>query len=359
MAKEKGKRKFKWWMLLPIAAVLILLALNGYNIAFKLNPFDHSIKTITTEPGEVVAEGTTFLRNNAIASDNSPKGTIVREEYTTDVYENGVTYSKYCNVYLPDGYDPNRAEPYNVVYYQHGNTLDPELFNAYPLNNYMDNLFAQEGIEDCILVYTTYYMDPEGDKAERQKSGIVLAGDEHQDELPANFWMEVTQDILPLVEGKYNTYAKNDVSPDGLKATRDHRAFTGYSRGGSCVWYMFYHALEYFRWYGPMSSYCAAGVSILVSADIAPEVGYEYLKEAIDAHPDLDFFIYAQSGDATDAMELRQHMAYYEQQTETFSYGNDPERNNLYYSISDFTHSDRYAPFYLYNALPVFFHTAD
>lgn len=356
-AKAKSKHKVKWVILLPIVAVLIILALNTHNIVFKINPFDHSTKTITTEPGEVIAQGTTFLRNNDITAGSSPKGTIVREEYTTDVYEDGVTYSKYCNVYLPNGYDANREVPYNVVYFQHGNTMDPEIFNTYPMNTYMDNLFAQEEIKDCILVFTTYYMDPAGDKTERLKSGSVPAGDGNWDGLPANFWMEVTENIMPLVEGKYNTYAKNDVSAEGLKATRDHRAFTGYSRGGVCTWYMFHNAFEYFRWYGPMSCHCAAGQSI--STGLSPEIAYNYLKETIDAHPELDFFIYAQSGDATDATKLREQMAYFVQQTDTFSYGNDPTQNNLYYSISDFIHSDRYVPLYYFNSLPVFFSTVD
>ncbi|MBQ1975635.1 MAG: ParB/RepB/Spo0J family partition protein, partial [Ruminococcus sp.] len=45
-----------------------------------------------------------------------------------------------------------------------------------------------------------------------------------------NFYKEVIQDIIPAVEMKYNTYL-TDPSAEGIKATRDHRAFTGYSRG--------------------------------------------------------------------------------------------------------------------------------
>lgn len=74
-----------------------------------------------------------------------------------------MTYSKYCNVYLPYNCDPNRSEPYNVVYFQHGNTMDPEIVATYPMSKYMNNLFAAEEIDPCILVFTTYYMDPKGD----------------------------------------------------------------------------------------------------------------------------------------------------------------------------------------------------
>lgn len=349
----KKSRKKLWFILIPILLVLVVLALNTHNFVFGINPFDRSVKVITTEPGEVIPAGTTFVRNNKITSLQSPKGTIVREEYTADAYEDGVAYSKYCNVYLPNGYDAERTEPYNVVYFQHGNTMDPEIFATYPMSTYMDNLFALDEIEDCILVFTTYYMDPKGDSKERVKSGSIPAGDGNWEGLPGNFWMEVTEDILPLVEAKYNTYAKGDVSPEGLKATREHRAFTGYSRGGVCTWYMFKNALEYFKWFSPMSCHCAAGQSI--SVDLPEEVAYQYLKEAIDAHPELDFFIYAQGGDASDAPRLRSQMAYFALQTETFSYGNNPAENNLYYSLSDFIHSDRYVPLYYYNSLPLFF----
>ena len=78
---------------------------------FGINPFDRSTVLITTEPGEVIEYGTSFVRYNKISSGFSKKGTIERIDYTTDVYEDGVTYSKYCNVYLPYGYDPNRSEP--------------------------------------------------------------------------------------------------------------------------------------------------------------------------------------------------------------------------------------------------------
>lgn len=351
--KKKGNKKRTLIIIICIVLVFVVLALNTHNFVFGINPFDRSTVVITTEPGEVIEYGTTFVRYNKISSGFSKKGNIERLEYTTDVYEDGVTYSKYCNVYLPYGYDPNRSEPYNVVYFQHGHTMDPEIFATYPMSRYMNNLFAADEIEPCILVFTTYYMDPAGDSKERLKSGNVPAGDGNWDGLPANFWMEVTEDIMPLVESRYNTYAKNDVSPEGLMATREHRAFTGYSRGGVCTWYMFHHALEYFKWFSPMSCHCMAEQKL--SHNVDHEAAFQYLEETIDAHPDLDFFIYVQSGGPKDAETLREQMKYFVAQTDTFSYGSDPTVNNLYYSVSDFIHSDRYVPWYYYNSLPLFF----
>ena len=102
-----------------------------------------------------------------------------------------------------------------------------------------------------------------------------------------------------------------------------------------------------------MSAGCQAGQTMGV--EVTNEDAYRYLKEAADAHPDLDFFIYAASGRPNDAAALRTQMAYFEQQ-ELFSYGNDPAENNLFYTLSDFAHSDTKVPFYYYNTLQVIFH---
>ena len=84
-------------------------------------------ETITTKPGEVIDAGTSFVKYNLLYEETEQKGTFERIEYTTDVYEDGNTYSKYCNVYLPYGYDPNSDTKYDVLYFQHGNTNDPEV----------------------------------------------------------------------------------------------------------------------------------------------------------------------------------------------------------------------------------------
>ena len=44
------------------------------------------------------------------ATESAHPGTVERLHYTTAVYEDGVTYEKYCTVYLPYGYDPENKE---------------------------------------------------------------------------------------------------------------------------------------------------------------------------------------------------------------------------------------------------------
>lgn len=153
------------------------------------------------------------------------------------------------------------------------------------------------------------------------------------------------------MESRYNTYTES-FDEEGLIASREHRCFSGYSRGGFCTWYMFHSALPYFKWWAPMSGSCSAGQALV--SDTTNEDAYAYLKETIDANPNLDFYIYAGSGNYTDAIALRDQMAYFEKQ-DAFSYGPDPKVNNLYYTVSNYAHGYFFTPYYYYNTLQIIF----
>ena len=75
-------------------------------------------------------------------------------------------------------------------------------------------------------------MDPMRDADVRTQTGGAEAGDGWTPGIPGLYYKEIVKDILPGVEMKYNTYL-TDPSDEGLKATRDHRAFAGYSRGAA------------------------------------------------------------------------------------------------------------------------------
>lgn len=303
-------------------------------------------KTITTAPGEIIDYETVFVEMpGEFGRESSKPGTIERVEYTTDVYENGVIYEKHANVYLPYGYDPEDKETkYNVLYYQHGNTGTQDFLTRGTPKNMLDNIFALGGVEPVIVVFISYYMTEE-------HLTESLAGDNTQSGLPANYYREVIEDIIPAVEGKYNTYTE-DTSLEGLKESRSHRAFSGYSRGSVCTWYMFRNAMEYFEWYSPMS---ANAMDDDHNNGTDDEAIFNALAASVDANPDLDYFIYVCSGGANDATALRVQMKYFTSRTDYFSYGTDPETNNIYYSVSEFGHSDLYALYYFYNILQVFF----
>ena len=279
-------------------------------------------------------------------------GSFERFDYTTAAYEDGVTYPKYCNVYLPAGYDPaDKSRKYNVVYFQHGNTGDPEFFKNPGMKLLLDRLFEQEGIDPCILVFTTYYFDVTKDVAERRSSGNVPAGDGNYPGVKANFWREITEDLIPALELRYNTYLTGPTAAD-VKASRDHRLFSGYSRGCVATWYMFHNAFEYFRYFIPMSCITTAGKGIQnppSDAEIA-----DYLTAPVKAHPTLPFFIYALNGGESDIKNMAAQMKVLAE-CGVFSLGRDPEKNNFYYAESGYFHGDMFAPQYYFNALPVMF----
>lgn len=59
-------------------------------------------------------------------------------------------------------------------------------------------------------------------------------------------------DLIPAVESKYSTWAAS-TDASGLAASRDHRAFGGFSMGSVNTWRAFEHCLDYFRYFAPSS----------------------------------------------------------------------------------------------------------
>ena len=313
----------------------------------------NSFRKVITKPGTIIDFETVFEENPFLRTGvPSKKGTVERVDYKTSVYEDGKTYPKYCYVYLPFGYDPgDREKRYNVLYFQHGNTCEPSIFSIGGNKPMFDMLFESGEIEPCIIVSTTYYFDPMGDAEERMSSGQVPAGDGEWPPVKGNFYREVLEDIIPAVEMRYHTYL-SDPSPAGIKATRDHRAFSGYSRGSIMTWRMLHHAFESFRWFCPMSCHTRAGLS----RDETPseEQVVAYVTEPIRSHPELPFFIFASNGGPEDVLEMNSQMRVITK-ADCFSYGPDPETNNIFFAVSDFYHTDYLVPYYLWNSLKVVF----
>lgn len=90
------------WIIPAVAAVGVGLFVKsqGFNLGMGTIPSNKN-KTIKTAPGEVVPQGTTFVKYGGISARPKNRGTVERIDYTTDLYEDGVTYHKHLNVYLP------------------------------------------------------------------------------------------------------------------------------------------------------------------------------------------------------------------------------------------------------------------
>ncbi len=143
------------------------------------------------------------------------------------------------------------------------------------------------------------------------------------------------------MEGAYSTYAA-DTSEEGLRASRDHRAFCGFSMGSVATWRTFQYCLDYFRYFMPSSGSLTQDGGEM--AAMAEEAGYSW----------NDFFIFAASGteDFAYASFKSQIEAMAGEGSGMFRYADNEREGNLYFLEQEGgTHSGEYAMEYFYNGL--------
>lgn len=158
-------------------------------------------------------------------TDHKKKGTVEKLSYETVDYttKDGVIYKKEALVYLPYGYYHNPDKKYPILYYMHGTGGSIEGSMNMHLDRLMDNMIQDGMIEPIILVCCSYYTNnPDKDREKGFREQDV-------------YDQEFRNDLVRAVESKYRTYAEN-VTDDGLKASRQYRAFTGLSAGAMVTW---------------------------------------------------------------------------------------------------------------------------
>lgn len=282
-------------------------------------------------------------------------GTVPDElEYIPDEYENPATqqgtlnkltydtwesfsYEQKSNkitkeawVYLPYGYTDE--EEYNVFYLSHGGwsnetTLMGTDDNPKSFKNVIDNAIQDGNIKPLIIVLPTY-----NNTSENDSSDYSLAI-----QLTNQFHNELVNDLIPAVESKYSTYAK-DTTPQGLKESRDHRGFGGFSMGSVNTW-------NTFRYFMPMSgSYTTDGEYM---ADLVRQQGYS----------SQDFFIFAASGtdDFAYSAFKAQIMAMANNSGGMFKLAkNESEGNMSFLEREGYKHDAKATDEYTYNGLRFF-----
>lgn len=167
-----------------------------------------------------------FLTSLPIPKDlktaNEHKGTREVFTYQTKVYDingNGTTtVEKKADVYLP--YDYDETKNYNVLYLMHGGGEDYSYWltkekDTMPV---LDNIFANEIAEACIIVAPSFY------------TGTSSTGSMNSEATDV-FQYEFRNDLVPEIEKEYATYCDGDTSPENLIKTREHRGFAGLSMG--------------------------------------------------------------------------------------------------------------------------------
>ena len=277
------------------------------------------------------------------------RGTIDKVIYTTTNKDNELR-DKYALVYLPHGYDASdKSKKYNVLYLMHGGGGSPDAWlDCCKVKNMLDYTIDVGEVAPLIVVFPTFY-----------KEKISRIGKPVPDVERFNtkfFQKELAAELIPAIEGKYNTYAEN-VTPEGLKASREHRAFGGFSMGGCTTWFALMENLDVIANFLPLSGDCW---------EVAPLGGGSKTKETAQVIHDAivrsgykqeEYRIYAATGSDDLAItaltplieELKNH-------TEVFTYSEDFTQGNLHFFVEEgWKHQYEAVYQYVYNYLPYLF----
>lgn len=174
------------------------------------------------------------------ATPASHRGTVETFTYRTNGTE------KTAFAYLPYGYEAS-GERYNILYFMHGGGGTAGQFweesygGGYVLNNILDHAIADGVIDPLIVVTPTFYAPDDHD------TGVSNAGEQVK-KFPAEF----EKDLMRAAESRYRTYAKT-TDAAGLRASRSHRAFGGFSMGSVTTWYEFAAATDFVAYFMPLS----------------------------------------------------------------------------------------------------------
>nr|MCR4841878.1 hypothetical protein [Eubacterium sp.] len=289
------------------------------------------------------------------------QGTVESLEYETDVLDfgdgddderrlaegtpTGETETKEAMVYLPYGYDESKQ--YDVFYIMHGmsGTMYTFLGNGSSDGYFklvLDHMIEEGLIKPIIVVAPTITSsyDSEIDRV----NGLTV---------------EVKNDLIPLVESMYSTYAEN-TSEEGLIASRDHRCFGGFSMGGCATWWNLWKNTGYFRYYIPNSMIVNPEEGLPV-IDVPTEQMVESMRE--NGYSKDDFVVYCGTGDEdyTDYAVEEQITAFLNYSDMFVDTGDGGFGDgNLMFRVWE-AHYHRYTQSfdYFYNALQIFFPGGD
>lgn len=271
---------------------------------------------------------------------NEQQGTIETIVYQA-TNRRGSKDTKKLHVYLPYGYyDEGNNKKYNVLYLMHGGGENEDLIFGGPgqnreLKRIIDNMIAFGDIEPLIVVTPTFY------------GGMNEAGEFHR---------ELVNDVINVVETKYRTHLTSE-DLEGMKATRNHRAFGGFSMGSLATWYTYIFALDYVKYFMPLCGDCwiipesAGARRAMLTAEylerVAKDGGYE----------PTDYYLLSATGDADIAYgNMLPQINALKELTDTFIYSGDVSKGNFYFmEAKGGTHHWNWVNQYIYGILPDLF----
>ncbi len=305
-----------------IAALVALLLLTGM-CAFAEEPSRKS----------EFPDNTFVQMDSDYRSGVTQRGRVVLFMYDAATPD-GEAYKKSALVYLPYGYDAEDTETrYNVFYLMHGSGQNNMEFlkgmGAMSSTSMMLDAMIQKGRIAPTIVVTPTFNVPGHDEGFGAN----------------NFWYELKNYLIPAFESQYHTYAQ-DVTPEGIHASRGHRAMAGFSMGAMCTWNVFAHCMDDIAYYMPI-----AGASWSLSAQqLASSVASAgYTRD--------DFFIYAGCGGPGDIayQGMNDMIDALSALTDTFVMCENFRDGNLYYTQCNGGHSRVTVELIMYAGLPTFF----
>ncbi len=276
------------------------------------------------------------------------RGRIDRVYYTHRDAE-GKAWEKYANVYLPYGYDPADTEKkYDILYLMHGGSGNADAWlDSCHVKNMLDCSFHEKLAEPFIVVFPSYYKDVAGE--------IDLTRMEGERQMVRDFASEAANELFPAVESRVRSWAAS-VDDEGLRASRAHRAFGGFSMGSVTTWFEFLINLPYISAFLPLSGDCWAAE--ILGGSARPGETADILERAAAAAlaDGYDFRIFAATGSEDPASGNMAQQIEEMKHRKSFDFSEDPARGNFHYEIAEgAVHSYECVFNYVYSYLPYIF----
>ena len=271
-------------------------------------------------------------------------GTVTRLDYDSkDYVRDGAAIAKTAYVYTPYGYDENDEDTrYNIVYLMHGwGGHAGEYFEFTSTKNMFDHLIENGEIPPVIIVSATFY----NKNSNTDFSGSIAEF--------RQFHRDFEENLMPTVEGKFHTYAKS-ASDEDLKASRDHRAFGGFSLGSVTTWLQFCYDTDYIRYFLPMSGSCWYYGTY---GDFQIEKNVDFIEQLVKDNNlnERGYFIYhavgTQDAVKSQSIDMAEEML---ERSDVFT-----REHYMFHLKDDGYHDFDAVQEYLYNALPLFFRDPD
>ena len=202
-----------------------------------------------------------------------------------------------------------------------------------------DKMIETKRCEPVIICAPSYYVPDQDDTVSAE-----------------TFYQEFLDYLIPAFESKYNTYAGGDVTPEGIKASRLHRAFSGFSMGGVCTWTIFENCLDQVAYFLPM----CGDDWVLVGQKGDPDAKAAALAEiANNAECGLDgFLLYPVAGGDIDVAyeNVKPQVEAMEKLTDTFKYCDNFRDGNFCYCVEiHHGHGGTTVNHAMYTVIPTFF----